>query len=335
MLAPMMSISEMQRLSATINPAWQSPVADAAAARWGVPAGNASWWRSSGTHVFTLPPDGRYSRRFLRFVPDRHRTQGQVLAVARFASDLAGAGIRLARPLPSRSDALVESIDTEIGLIHACVIEAAAGAQIEAEQMTPARADAWGRALAQLHVADHTSVADLPDSNADLQTMRDGIDDDPELSRVLARLADSLDELPSTPDWIGATHGDFEPDNMAWVGDVPTCFDFDEAATTWFIADVANAVRDLTTMGRPRVEQQQRFDAFVAGYRATRDLPTEQLDALPLLAATGMALRLVDLRRALIVDPSVGEESESLQSLRSRLEHVAERDRAYLLAALM
>ena len=125
--------------------------------------------------------------------------------------------------------------------------------------------------------------------------MRDAIADDPELGLVLGRLVDSLGALPTTADWVGATHGDFELDNMAWVDDVATCFDFDDAASTWLIADIANAVRDLTTMGLPRPEHQQRFDAFVDGYRGIRDLPTEQLDTLPMHAAAGVARRLVGL----------------------------------------
>ena len=333
MLTPMMSISEMQRLSATVNSTWHSPVADAAATRWGVPAGEATWWRSSGTHVFVLPPKEHRAQRFLRLVSDRHRTHDQVVAVAAFASELARGGIRLAGPVHSSSGLLVESVDTEIGLVHACVIEGAPGDQIEADELTEERADAWGQALAQIHVAGQAIVSDLPNDYAHLQTMRDVIADDAELARVLTRIVDSLAALPTTPDWHGATHGDLELDNMAWVDDVPTCFDFDDAASTWFAADIANAVRDLTTMGRPTSEHRQRFDGFIRGYRGIRDLPTDQLGTLPLQAAAGIARRLVGLRRALVVDTVAGEESESLKTLRQRLEQVAASDRAELLAA--
>ena len=227
----------------------------------------------------------------------------------------------------------MESIDTEIGLMPASVIEGAPREQIEIDELTEARARAWGGALARIHVAGRLTAGDLPGAKADLQIIRDGLADDPELTHVVNRLVELLDALPTTPERFGSTHGDFELDNMAWVDDVPTCFDFDDAALTWFAADIANAAGDLTIMGRPRLEYRQRFDAFVDGYRTIRHLPTEQLDTLPEHAAVDFARRLVDLRRALIVDPRAGDEMESLQTLRRRLEQVARTLRADLLTA--
>ena len=39
------------------------------------------------------------------------------------------------------------------------------------------------------------------------------------------------------------------------------------------MGDIANAVRDLTSMGRATDLHRERFDAFVAGYRERRSLP--------------------------------------------------------------
>jgi Ser/Thr protein kinase RdoA (MazF antagonist) len=87
-------------------------------------------------------------------------------------------------------------------------------------------------------------------------------------------------------------------------------------------------------MGRATDLHRERFDAFVAGYRERRSLPAEQVDLLPLFAAAGIADRLIGLRRALVMDASVGAESESLVGLRTRLAGVADLDRRSLLHAV-
>ncbi|MGA4837927.1 hypothetical protein [Streptomyces sp. G45] len=51
----MVHLGEISTLARLVNKGWQSPVADAVAARWDRPAGTARWWRSSASHVFVLP----------------------------------------------------------------------------------------------------------------------------------------------------------------------------------------------------------------------------------------------------------------------------------------
>ena len=108
----------MQRLSAGVDAAWRSPVADAVVRAWGIPAGRATFWRSSGTHVFVVAADDRSSKRFVRFVPDSHRSLAAVSAAARFTCDLDRGGVPVAAPIPSLGGALVESVATTIGLVH-------------------------------------------------------------------------------------------------------------------------------------------------------------------------------------------------------------------------
>jgi Ser/Thr protein kinase RdoA (MazF antagonist) len=62
---------------------------------------------------------------------------------------------------------------------------------------------------------------------------------DRQLATALGVLLDRLSRLPTDSDRFGATHGDFELDNLAWTGDRPTAFDFDEAARSWYLADIA------------------------------------------------------------------------------------------------
>ena len=74
---------------------------------------------------------------------------------------------------------------------------------------------------------------------SELETAAEVLVHDPALVAAVRRLGDRLSELPRDPSCYGMIHGDFELDNLAWVDDTPTSFDFDDAARSWFVADVA------------------------------------------------------------------------------------------------
>ena len=90
---------------------------------------------------------------------------------------------------------------------------------------------------------------------------------------------DWLDTLPTTPETYGMIHGDFELDNLIWRNDSAAVLDFDDSAFMWYAADVAFAVRDLFTKDMDL--DDQRFQAFVAGYRESRPLSDESLSQTP------------------------------------------------------
>jgi Ser/Thr protein kinase RdoA (MazF antagonist) len=108
-------------------------------------------------------------------------------------------------------------------------------------------------------------------------------------------------------------------DNMAWAGDRPVAYDFDEAAISWFAADIASAVRDLT--GPAAAGYRPRLDAFIAGYRSLRPLDDQDLARLRLFAGLHAAASLVRIRRAL-GDPG-RDEPGWLAQLRGKLTETA------------
>ena len=84
--------------------------------------------------------------------------------------------------------------------------------------------------------------------------------------RLMVNLRSQLTQLPL--EGIGLVHGDFELDNLKWSHGIPTAFDFDEAAVSWFAADVAIAVRDIA-------DRPELLAAFLSGYRSVRALTTD------------------------------------------------------------
>jgi len=147
----MMPLTEIDRLKQTVAGSWVSPVADQVAAQWGYPAGTATWWRSSASHVFVLPGDGHGGRRFLRFVPSTYRDRADVAAVARLMAQLGRGGSAVVRPVAAGSGSLTVTVPTPIGAMHAMMVEAAPGEEADIDGLTESRARAWGQALARLH----------------------------------------------------------------------------------------------------------------------------------------------------------------------------------------
>jgi Ser/Thr protein kinase RdoA (MazF antagonist) len=294
----MMPLTEIDRLKQTVSEAWDSPIADDAAALWGYPAGTAKWWRSSASHVFVLPENGR--RRYLRFVPDSYRGPKSLAAVAELMARLSDGGSAVVRPVAARSGALTVTVPTGLGAVHAMVVEPAPGVDLDVGELTASQAWQWGRALARLHRDAAGFAAGLPESFGELPSVGALFADDAELVEATTRLTDVMGELPRRGDRWGVVHGDFELDNMAWEEGGPIAYDFDEAALSWYAADVAFAVRDLTDhTGRPAAAHRARFDAFLDGYRGVRPFDDEELERLPLFAGLHAAASLVRITRAL------------------------------------
>lgn len=316
----MMPLTEIDRLRRTVADSWDSPVADQVAAQWGYPAGTAKWWRSSASHVFVLPGDG--SRRFLRLVPGAYRGRNDVAAVAKLMAQLNHAGAAVVRPVASESGALTVTAATRIGVMHAMMVEAAPGDQVDIADLTGSWARRWGQALARLH-RDATGLsAGLGEAFGELPGIGRLFAGDIPLVEATLTLTDWMGRLPRDRHHWGVVHGDFELDNMAWAGSRSIAYDFDEAAVSWFAADIASAVRDLTDCtGHAAGEFQAQFGAFIAGYRSLRPLDDQDLGRLPLFAGLHAAASLVRITRAL-GDPGQGEPGWLVQ-LRDKLTKAA------------
>jgi Ser/Thr protein kinase RdoA (MazF antagonist) len=188
--------------------------------------------------------------------------------------------------------------------------------------LTPARARAWGAALARLH-RDGTGadvaigpgaevgpggaeVGGLPQWFVELDRAQELFGPDTRLVQAVTEVAAQLRALPRDGDGYGVVHGDFELDNMAWVGDRSVAFDFDDAGRSWFAADITQAVRDLQPFpaAGAAAGQSGDFAGFLAGYRQVRPLPEVDLTLLPLFTAAHSASWLTRLPAVLDTGPS-------------------------------
>ncbi|MDQ0893806.1 phosphotransferase enzyme family protein [Agromyces ramosus] len=330
----MLKLSEIARLRRTVDAAWRSPVADAAAAAWGMPAGAARFWRSSASHVFVVPagapgaPGGQAA--YLRFVPAGSRQADELERAAAVMSAWADAAVPVVRPMPSRDGRATERVVTEHAELVAMLVPAASGDELDLDELTDVAAGVWGAALGRLHTTS-ARVGPAPMRGAAVDRPSA---DDAELVRAAEGIAAAVAMLDPSTHSRGVIHGDFELDNLRFTDGVATFFDVDEARVDWFAADIALATRDLTGVtldGEPRPEL---LAAFLRGYRSEREFSVEEEASLELFgvaASVGLAL---DVLEALDLDEH-DHDPDWLMELRSSLRRHLHwhRDRALVFAA--
>lgn len=100
----MMRLDRLAALVATVSPDRTSTVADAAAARWGLPAGTVRYVRTSATCVFATG-DG-----YLRLRPVQEHRVEDIRAVEAAAAALSRAGAPVVTPRASTSGRLSEVV---------------------------------------------------------------------------------------------------------------------------------------------------------------------------------------------------------------------------------
>jgi Ser/Thr protein kinase RdoA (MazF antagonist) len=206
----------------------------------------------------------------------------------------------------------------------ATAVESAPGVQIDADDLTQDYAAAWGYALASLHKAGHDVSFPVVQRFAGLGLLL--ATDDP-LSSAVRSLLTRLGAVPADDRHFGLVHGDFELDNIAWDDGVPTSFDFDEAACSWFAADVAFALRDLQADANGGEARKDMIGAFLSGYRQVRPFDSDDEDSLELFARLNAARAMATIIGVLAAD----EQPQDHPDLYERLQRFVHRQRAIVL----
>ncbi len=323
-------LSELLRVSATLDGDGRSRLADAAAAAWRVPAGAARFWRSSASHVFVIPTEIPAATHYLRFVPHDAPEAAKLERAARVMEAWGKRGLAVVQPVASAAGRLTERVRTEDGDLVAMVVPAAAGQELSIKDLTPERASEWGSAMAALHGAPAGPGLGHDDSQLCLHDSPPWRADDPAFSDAAAAVYREMERWPVGGDQIGMIHGDFELDNLRFGTASPIAFDADEARWDWFAADIASAVRDLIDPRTADVTEPALFEAFLAGYRRSRSFGTEEESRLPLHAAAFVARSVVELD-GVIDAGSAPADPTWLSDLRAALQRHQERSRSLVL----
>ncbi|RIW35338.1 hypothetical protein D3H55_08050 [Bacillus salacetis] len=243
---------------------------------WNSHEGTERFIRVSSNFVFSFK-SGEDSF-ILRLTPgeDRLRLQAEM----DFLLLLSNQGLTVNMPVPSVNGNLIEPIVTDAGNFQAVVFNFFEGEQLEIDEMTGERMEAWGRALGSLHavsngiswLTDHTRLESLLGGNGDNLPMA--------VRREESYLRNWLYGLQQTQESYGPIHFDLELDNIIWQGSKPQIIDFESSLTGWYAADIAFALRDLF---EDVVDlQDEKFSLFLQGYRQARPIGDQEVKDIPM-----------------------------------------------------
>ena len=143
----------------------------------------------------------------------------------------------------------------------------------------------WGRSLGEYHNASAGYRDDrIPSWKDHITTIRRVL---PASEVVVLRELDSVEasmECLHVDDAnYGLVHYDFELDNIRWNDGVPGLMDFDDFVYMWYAADMIIGISELYEDSVDRIDlEDERFQAFLRGYRSVRPLSDETLANLPL-----------------------------------------------------
>jgi Ser/Thr protein kinase RdoA (MazF antagonist) len=298
----MMKLSVLWKIDAAIEPDGNSPVARHLLTLWEHDPDSVRFFRSSANFVFRF--HAHRQPHFLRFSEATERSRAAIEEEMTLLDAVSAAGVVVPVPIPSALGRVAETVDTPWGQFHAVVFPALEGMQLEVDGLDTTGLRSWGRALGHLH-----AVIGVLQQRRARPSWRDLLSalqwylpaDSPALQSEYRYLANWLGDLPMTPETYGIIHGDFELDNLIWRDGAAGILDFDDSAIMWYVADVVFAVRDLFTADMDLGDQ--RFQAFVGGYRESRPLSEESLAQAPVFLRFARLWQYARLCRALDLVP--------------------------------
>ena len=319
----MLPISELVRVARTLDGDGSSRLALRAAEHWGYR--RARFVRSSANHVFFSNSNGGAGDSVLRLRPAGSGVLEDAHRIGDLAARIAAGGGPVASACASGEGTFAVEIGVGRARYVASMFLRIDGPVLDAASVTPAQAAAWGRGLARLH--DAATRLDPPPSlphwrelvQQATETLAGGL-----LADASAGVAQEVARLGTGGDSFGIVHGDPELDNVVWHVGTPRFVDLDDAAWSWFAADVAFALRDFAPPAGAPDTASQPSASFLAGYREIRPLTDEELTWLPVFGRAHALVTLARLQHTLDepVDP---QWPDWALELRRRIEGVAAR----------
>lgn len=213
----------------------------------------------------------------LRLTHSSHRSKKEVEAELDFLRYVAENGAKVAGPLYSASQNLVEDI------------------RAESPYWGDAYFEAWGKAIGQLHrltmnypKTDHRDTWEEDESG-----IVNELEDD-QVKKIATVLMDEIKALPIERETFGLMHGDIHPGNFHYDGKELTIFDFDDAAYNYFIHDLAMVLYYSVLFTTWTAEEKTDFarkqlQVLRKGYEYEHRLADSWYESLPLF------LRLRDI----------------------------------------
>ncbi|PFM64299.1 aminoglycoside phosphotransferase [Bacillus cereus] len=235
----------------------------------------------------------------LRLTHSSHRSKKEVEAELDFLRYVVENGAKVAGPLYSTSQNLVEEIVAEDGtFFFVSLFTYAKGEQVKGDE-SPYWGDtffeAWGKAIGQLHrlTMNYPKTDDRDTWEEDESAIVNELEDK-KVKEIATVLMNEIKALPIEKETFGLMHGDIHPGNFHYDGKELTIFDFDDAAYNYFIHDLAMVLYYSVLFTPWTVEEKTEFarkqlQVLRKGYEYEHRLADSWYEALPLF------LRLRDI----------------------------------------
>ncbi|PGX08215.1 phosphotransferase enzyme family protein [Bacillus sp. AFS033286] len=235
----------------------------------------------------------------LRLTHSSHRSKKEVEAELDFLRYVAENGAKVAGPLYSASQNLVEELIAEDGtFFFASLFTYAKGEQVKGEESPYwgySYFKAWGKAIGQLHrlTMNYPKTAYRDTWEKDESSIVNELEDE-KVKETATVLMDEIKLLPIKKETFGLMHGDIHPGNFHYDGKELTIFDFDDASYNYFIHDLAMVLYYSVLFTPWTAEEKTEFvrkqlQVLRTGYEYEHRLADSWYESVPLF------LRLRDI----------------------------------------
>ena len=323
----MMDLITMAKVVRTVDEKWKSSLAEEILERWGFDRGTVYYYRASSNFLFVFEKEGK--RYFLRFSDASEKAYFQIESEIKILEYLRKQPIRVALPVKSKNENLIECVETDIGTYFAVVFEALPGKQLEIEDLEEVDFQTWGSQLGRLHKVFKGMPAEYYSGRRSWQE---------QLHAALEQLPEhetaALKELKIIKDWAGGLacsdenfgliHYDFELDNLSWSDDGIGMLDFDDCMNNWFAADIAFALRDILKTSDDM--ENPLIKAFINGYESITQLDHQLVKDLPMFIRMHNLFTFISLLKIVNVPENI-DLPEGLINLKGKLENYIEKYR--------
>lgn len=268
----------------------------------------------------------------LRLVHSSHRNKNMVLGELDWIKYLADHGVKVARPLFSINNKMVEIIPVEGDYFSVSLFEKAPGRLLDHKNEKEWDEDIfrnWGKTLGMIHRI--TKEYQVP--NEELRRPQWDEDDLLDLEKYLPQdqshifeikkeLMEYLDNLPKTKDSYGLIHTDVHSHNFFVHEGEITVFDFDDASYQWFISDIVIALYYSIWQWEEKKSHEEKkafaemlLKALLEGYREENHLEEFWLEQIPYF----LRLRDITIYSVFHKKYDLSNPSQSLSKLLKRL----------------
>ncbi|WP_028973836.1 phosphotransferase enzyme family protein [Spirochaeta cellobiosiphila] len=280
----MMKLSLMRDVFSTVNSDWDCELAAELAKYWKHEENWIKMWRASANFVCYIKKEEQHF--VLRFNSDSERSLESIESEIALLQYLKSKKIHISRPILSINDKYVESMKTQYGTFHTCVFERLCGEHKDIDSMDSNDFLIWGESLGKLHNAFKEMPKEIAvhrSSHMDIieEYLNESQSMDYAELKEYEYLSNWLKTLRKNKENYGLIHYDFELDNVIWNEKGLYTIDFDDSLYSWYVADIAYALRDLFDDGKKLQEKDERFLSFIKGYRNVNNISREELLQMP------------------------------------------------------